>query len=75
MKQFQEKQPLHVYVFFFAARPATELPSAMQEKRCKCEAVKEANAKKDVISLSFFFEDKPNPNKLDECLLGPKCNI
>ena len=35
--------------FFFAARPATELQSAMQEKLCECEVVKEANAKKDAI--------------------------
>ena len=44
------KDFLNVIVFFFfAARPATEVQSAMQEKLCEYEIVKEANVKKDDI--------------------------
>ena len=35
-----------VFLFFFAARPATELQSAMQEKLCEYEIVKRSHVRK-----------------------------
>ena len=37
---------LSIVFFFFAARPATELQSAMQEKLCEYEIVKRSHVKK-----------------------------
>ena len=37
---------LSIVCFFFAARPATELQSAMQEKLCEYEIVKRSHVKK-----------------------------